>query len=133
MNELQKVLDFIDEYYRQIFRRPGMYFSKPEACEDVVFMVESIRDFIVGGLDDTPPRLMSYSDFLGQKGFGSAGFTTRFKEWRGEEGYTEREFYTNYFLYLEEYLEQTRGTPFPIPKRRDDGTLCEPVVPDPSC
>ena len=107
MIEKQKVYQFIDDFYGQAMRRPCMYFSCPDAAEDVVFNLESLRDDL--DQDFRVHMLSSYADFCVSRGLGTARLITRFREAR-PEGFTDDEFYEVFIPFLKDYLAQRRGT-----------------------
>lgn len=107
MIEKQKVYQFIDDYYENAMRRPRMYFSCPDAAEDVVFQLESLRDDL--DQDFRAHTLSSYADFCVSRGLGVARLITRFREAR-PEGFTDDEFYEVFVPFLKDYLAQRRGT-----------------------
>lgn len=105
MNTIDKILQYIDDYYRYARLRPPMYFSTPDCYEDVVFSFENLRDFILDSENPLTCPRHSYSDFLLANGFGSARFTTRYKESHPEGTYNDDDFFKAYSEFLMEYLK----------------------------
>lgn len=106
MIEKQKIYQYLDNFYEQALKRPRMYFSCPDAAEDVVFQLEQLRDQL--DHDFSPNWLSSYADFCVSKGLGAARLITRFREAR-PEGFTDDEFYEVFVPFLKDYLAQRRG------------------------
>ena len=58
MSVTNKVLEFIDEYYRNAVQRPRMYFSSPESFEDIVIVLERLRDMVINNESKHPSVLI---------------------------------------------------------------------------
>ena len=106
MSVTNKVLEFIDEYYRNAVQRPRMYFSSPESFEDIVIVLERLLDMVINNESKHPSG--TYPDFLESSGFGSASFTIRYKEGCEKESIDEDKFYKAYSEFLMEYLNSGR-------------------------
>jgi len=100
--EIDRVLEFIDDYYRHAFQRPKMYFSCPEACEDVIYAIEGLRAVMLDSSGDL------YGDYLDAHGFGPSRFITRYKEARGGRIVDDDDFYKQYSEFVMEYVKSGR-------------------------
>lgn len=105
MIEKQKIYQYIDNFYEQALKRPRMYFSCPDAAEDVVFQLEQLRDQL--DHDFRPNWLSSYADFCVSRGLGAARLITRFRAAR-PEGFADEEFYEVFATFLHDYLAERR-------------------------
>ena len=61
MSDVDKVLEFIDNFYSNASQRPKMYFTSPEAFEDSVSVLERLRDLLVNRLSEA--QLDTYSNY----------------------------------------------------------------------
>lgn len=109
MNSSDLVFRYIDDYYRNAAIRPKMYFRSPECYENVVQAFEGLRDEILDIENALTNPRHTYADYLVASGFGSATFTTRYKESHPKERHPDEEFYKAYSEFLMEYLKWSRG------------------------
>ena len=76
MKPPEEIIRFIDDYNRRALERPSMYAATPEALEEVLRLLDALREFIVR--DDTAFSWDSpYHRFLQEQGYGPSTFTGR--------------------------------------------------------
>ena len=103
MNEIDIVLGYIDNYYRNAIQRPAIYFSSPESYEDVVMVLESMRDAVIPL--KAKNDIGSYADYLVLKGFGSANFTSRYRLDHAKSDINIENLFKEYTHFLTGYLQ----------------------------
>lgn len=101
MSGTERTIAWIDQFYRSASQRPGMYFSSPESYEDVVYVLEQLRDSLSARntLD-----LGTYQQFLVDEGFQSANFTTRYRLDQSERVVDSEELFEAFNQFLSRYL-----------------------------
>jgi len=78
MKRAEAVLVHIDRLYERYLMSPQHYASDPMAFEQILILLEDIREFILdkGGREDQPAR-SGYALFLQEQGYGALTFTAR--------------------------------------------------------
>jgi hypothetical protein len=69
MKQQREILDYLDEYYCQVIRRPSLYAVSPLALEGMIAFVERLRAFI---LEDSS-QAGRYDEFIRSLGYGARG------------------------------------------------------------
>jgi hypothetical protein len=69
MKQQREILDYLDEYYCQVIRRPSLYAVSPSALEGMIAFVERLRAFI---LEDSS-QAGRYDEFIRSLGYGARG------------------------------------------------------------
>src|SRR5262249_33734508 len=105
MKSPEQIVAYIDTHiHYAITRRPWMYASTPEALEEVLSALDTVRYFILFAPEaEFPVHEPSYSTYLSRNGYGVAGFCTRYRE-RSERAVENRELFAELAAFWRRYV-----------------------------
>ena len=102
MTDSDRVLQYIDTYYRNSAFRPKMYFSSPEAYKNVVFVLEGLRDRLTGHESDA---LGSWGKYCVDQALQAMKFSSWWKRDHDQGAFTLEESFLPFVAFLRKYLE----------------------------
>jgi len=110
MRTAEEVLKYIDMTYARMLQRPRKYASDPSSLEQLFYMLEDIRAFIMNDSckENTIQRTNKFGEFVAIRGHGVAMYTTRLEEEDADLNDREDRHFNALCNFIREYLAQTR-------------------------